>query len=440
MSTLTPESRKASALHRPRGAIAEVAVDELLAGSRLGFPVHDASGVLLLAAGSIITDELKTNLRRRTRGKLQVAVEDVSVVTARPREPAPAEQFDEGALLEQIDRLVNTAMKSMQGGGRPLRNEIVMRGCVGYDARQRQRLADQHARNINAIGDLAAQATVGRQCDGGIIGDMAAEYLRELKADPASAVSSAALFASDALLERHAIEVCLVAMAIGIEMDLDAEQVRQLGIAGLTNDFGMVRVPPAIRNAPRKLHDQELREIRRHPRYSFELLARMRHLPPSIPAIAYQVHERFDGSGYPHGRAGKEILLPARVLQVADTFVAMASRRPHRPALSRYRTMERVVRMAGKRRFDPEVVRALLRAQSLFPLNSFVRLSDGSRARVVRSNRDAYAAPIVELNPDEFPEERFPNGESTIVDLKNAPIAIAQALRTPGRDEREQDA
>lgn len=137
---------------------------------------------------------------------------------------------------------------------------------------------------------------------------------------------------------------------------------------------------------------------------------------PDIPngsrMVAYQMHERCDGSGYPRRRQGNQIHPLAKIAAVADAFIALVSPRPHRPALLPYRAMELMVCDAHRGLYDSEVVRGLLHTVSLFPIGSCVKLNDGRMGTVVRSNHDAYTAPVVEIwTPDSM------HGESDVVNL-----------------------
>jgi hypothetical protein len=121
-------------------------------------------------------------------------------------------------------------------------------------------------------------------------------------------------------------------------------------------------------------------------------------------------------------------------VQVADIFTALRSPRPYRAPLMPYAAMECLIRQAREHYVEPDVVRALLRIQSLFPLGSFVTLSDGSVARVLRSNRDDYTRPVVQRVQESNGKFSQPQ-EGVLIDLRSSPLTIRQALPTPGTKE-----
>jgi sensor domain CHASE-containing protein len=157
----------------------------------------------------------------------------------------------------------------------------------------------------------------------------------------------------------HERRVVDLSIAIGKEMDLDEAVLEGLKIAATLHDVGKIYIPAEILSKPGKLNDLEFSMIKAHPRYSHEVLGNI-DFPWPIADIALQHHERIDGSGYPNGLKGKDILIEAKILAVADVIEAMASHRPYRPALPLKEAMEEVSKGAGKI-YDQKVVDATLK-------------------------------------------------------------------------------
>ncbi len=123
-----------------------------------------------------------------------------------------------------------------------------------------------------------------------------------------------------------------LALAIGVDMGLDEEQLEGLAFAGEVHDIGKVAVPAEILTKPAKLSDIEFTIVRMHSEAGREILESIAFRQP-VAQIVVQHHERLDGSGYPDGLKRDEILLEARILAIADVVEAMASHRPYRPGL-----------------------------------------------------------------------------------------------------------
>ena len=156
----------------------------------------------------------------------------------------------------------------------------------------------------------------------------------------------------------HQHRVAELAAAIACALDWDERRVDQVHLAGLLHDVGKVIVPSEILTKPTRLSDAEFQLIRSHSAAASEILSSVEFDGPVGLAIL-QHHERLDGSGYPSGISGDEVIPEARVLAVADVFEAMVSHRPYRPALPLDSATEELRQGAG-RLYDASVVSACL--------------------------------------------------------------------------------
>jgi PAS domain S-box-containing protein len=150
-----------------------------------------------------------------------------------------------------------------------------------------------------------------------------------------------------------------LAVALGREAGLEGERQHALRIAALLHDVGNIAVPASVLAKPAPLTETELALMRTHVEEGCQLLAEIDFGAP-IADIVYQSHERYDGSGYPRGLKGEDILLEARILGIADTVEAMCSPRPYRPAAGLDAAIEEINRGAG-RLYDPHLVAACTR-------------------------------------------------------------------------------
>jgi putative nucleotidyltransferase with HDIG domain len=130
-------------------------------------------------------------------------------------------------------------------------------------------------------------------------------------------------------------------------------------MAGVLHDIGKMVVPAEILSKPGRITEHEFGIIKSHPEVGYNILKKI-DFPWPIAQIVYQHHERMDDSGYPQGLSGKDILLEARIMAVADVVEAMASHRPYRPALGIDIALEEISKNRGVF-YDPEVVDACLR-------------------------------------------------------------------------------
>lgn len=165
---------------------------------------------------------------------------------------------------------------------------------------------------------------------------------------------SRAIEMRDLYTDGHQKRVSQLAVAIAKEMGLAEERITGIRLGGLVHDIGKISVPTELLTMPRRLTPLELELVKRHPQTGADILGGIEFLWP-LAQMVLQHHERVDGSGYPQGLRGEEILLEARIIAVADVVDAMASHRPYRPALGLDAAMAELRAERG-RRYDAEAV------------------------------------------------------------------------------------
>jgi HD-GYP domain-containing protein (c-di-GMP phosphodiesterase class II) len=157
----------------------------------------------------------------------------------------------------------------------------------------------------------------------------------------------------------HQRRVAELAGAIAAELNLVDDRINGLYMASIIHDLGKISVPAEILSMPRKLSDIEFNLVKTHARSGYEILKDI-DFPWPIAEIILQHHERMNGSGYPRGLKGGELLLEAKILMVADVVESMISYRPYRPALALEEGLGEIETNRGIL-YDPEVVDACLR-------------------------------------------------------------------------------
>lgn len=150
-----------------------------------------------------------------------------------------------------------------------------------------------------------------------------------------------------------------LACAIAREMGLSEERINWIDIAALIHDIGKIYIPAEVLCKPGKLTEIEFDLMKAHPEVGCKILSDINFSFP-ISLVIYQHHERINGSGYPNGIKGDEIMLEAKIIGVADVAESMASHRPYRPALGMDKALEELKSKRGIL-YDPEVVDAFLR-------------------------------------------------------------------------------
>jgi putative nucleotidyltransferase with HDIG domain len=170
----------------------------------------------------------------------------------------------------------------------------------------------------------------------------------------------------------HQKQVAIISCAIAQELGLSEDRIEGIRVAGIIHDLGKISVPSEILAKPTRLTELEFGIIKTHPEVGYEILKPI-EFPWPVAQIVLQHHERMDGSGYPEGLSGEDILLEARILAVADVVEAMASHRPYRAGLGIDKALQEISRNKGTL-YDPEVVDACVK---LFKKKGFKLGSNG---------------------------------------------------------------
>ncbi len=152
----------------------------------------------------------------------------------------------------------------------------------------------------------------------------------------------------------HQNGVAKLACAIAKELDFSDDQIEGLRVACLLHDIGNLNIPAEILNKPGRLSDLEYTLLKTHPQFGFEIL-RTISFPWPVAQMVLQHHEKLDGSGYPQGLSGDQIIREARIITVADVVEPISSHRPYRPALGIEKALD-VIEEGKGTLFDPEIV------------------------------------------------------------------------------------
>ena len=164
---------------------------------------------------------------------------------------------------------------------------------------------------------------------------------------------------NDPYLGRHHTNVSQLALTIGKEMNLPLSMLDGIRMAGMVHDIGMVFIPMEIINRAGALIEEEFDIVKTHPRIGYEILKNIDFDSP-VADIVLQHHERLNGSGYPEGLKGDDIMIEAKVICVADVIDAMSSNRPHRPILGTEIALNELTEHRGVL-YEPEVVDACVK-------------------------------------------------------------------------------
>jgi PAS domain S-box-containing protein/putative nucleotidyltransferase with HDIG domain len=255
---------------------------------------------------------------------------------------------------QQVDRVWNDLM-TKKGGERSTNENVTKDGRTIFCEWYNTSLISSDGQVIG-VASLAQDVTERARAETKLL-----QSVKQLRTTLKAAIDSlaSAIEMRDPYTAGHQERVTRLASAIAEEMGLNEDRIEGIQIAGIIHDIGKLYVPAEILSKPTKLSDLEYSMIKMHSQVGYTILSKI-DFPWPIAQIVHQHHETINGSGYPRGLSGKDILLEARILCVADVVEAMSSHRPYRPALGMQAALDQIAQKRGIL-YDREVVDACLR-------------------------------------------------------------------------------
>ncbi len=188
-------------------------------------------------------------------------------------------------------------------------------------------------------------------------GAVSREMIRQICLDTATALA-AAIEAKDPITGSHGQRVAELAVGLARAVGIRAGELDGIYVGAVLHDIGKIAIPTEILMRTHPLTDEEWALIKRHPLDGAQIISSVR-FPWDVKSLILQHHERFDGTGYPAGLRGEQIVLSARMFAVVDAFEAMTSNRPYRFAMREEKALDEIGQNAGTQ-FDPDIARTFV--------------------------------------------------------------------------------
>jgi putative nucleotidyltransferase with HDIG domain len=194
----------------------------------------------------------------------------------------------------------------------------------------------------------------------------------------------------------HSVAVCVLMVALGKQLGLRGEELKQVGVAGLLHDIGKMAVPHEILNKPDKLTDEEFDIVKNHPRRGWEILQAVYQVDVPALDVCLHHHERMDGKGYPERLSADALTLHARMGAVCDVYDALTSDRCYKKG---WEPAEAIRKMAAWKdgHFDETVFRAFVKTVGIYPVGTLLRLKSGRLGVVIEQSERSLLMPVVKV-------------------------------------------
>ena len=359
-----------------------ITLEELSAGTVCKHPIEDQRGLLLLGRNASITADVLRNLRDRDVAQLRIDARDVESICVDDATPI--------ALSPERERLESIAKSS------PVRDLLIDRHDESLSAERTQELAD------SLILAKAHFEVLREQLSGNVIlsttgfFEIANDYAQSMVDDHDQTVGEVGAATRTCDLDERAIRMTVLGMAVATQMGMTGLQTLELGLTALLHDIGFYAMGRDFSKSIELMDEGELWEYRKHPLVSVSCVSEVPQITDGIQIAMEQVHEQFDGSGYPRGVKAHRIHNYAKILNVVDSYLQLTCPTNERRGIVPHDALGLMLHQASRGLFDPRVMRAFLYIETLFPLGSIVELTSGEVARVIRRPRKGFANPVLQ--------------------------------------------
>ena len=327
-------------------------------------PIAVAAGLVLARIPDVVTGEMRPSRVVHVLGNSWFAIGPAVVFSMAGTDPADAGPavFIVALVAQFVGDFWAAAARDMIGSGATVREQFGEAWVYAVDlALTPVALTVGLAIEISPLAALAPLPLIA------LLGFFARERRQRLEGllELSNAYSGTAFLlgdvveADDAYTGRHSRSVVELCLAVGDALDIASDRRRNLQFGALLHDVGKIAIPKEIINKPSKLDPGEWQVIKTHTVEGQKMLERVGGFMQEVGLIVRSHHERWDGDGYPDRLAGENIPLEARIINCCDTWNAMRTDRPYRPALAYEAAVAEMVRCSGSQ-FDPTIVDALL--------------------------------------------------------------------------------
>ena len=247
-----------------------------------------------------------------------------------------------------------------------------------------------------AVTAMFQEARMGKAVDTASAQKLVEEISASVSRNPNALISLARLKTADDYTYMHSVAVCALMIALSKQLNLDEEQTRSAGIAGLLHDLGKALMPMDVLNKPGKLTDEEFAIIKKHPEEGLKLLQASNCTNDIAHDVVLHHHEKTDGSGYPKHLKDSEISLFSKMGAVCDVYDAITSNRPYKAGWDPAESLRKMAEWTNGH-FDPTVFQAFVKSLGIYPIGSLVKLNSGRLGIVIEQAEKSLLTPRIKV-------------------------------------------
>jgi len=318
---------------------------------------------------------------------------------------------------------LSEAQAQAGGSAASIRGTTVYKDSVSLDA-ELPLAQTAIAKTANVLRQISRDVQVGGAIDGAKVRQAASDITESVVRNPDAATLLVQMQEKSGESFNRAMHVSVTMSIFGRFLQLPRESIEQLGLLGLLQDAGKLKLPVALLEKREPLTAEEVALYQTHVDHSVEILTKTPGLPNELPGLASLHHEHFDGSGYPRGLRGVAIALPGMIAAIVDAFDTLVAPPPQGRHMSPSNALNVIYKGRGTQ-FQPALVEQFIQCVGVYPVGSAVELNTGEVGIVIAQNPLRRLQPRVMVVKDAKGYEKRPY---TMLDLAKEPKATPDEI------------
>ena len=306
---------------------------------------------------------------------------EISIDTSKGADLAPSPT----ARINDIERRFNALAERPKAAPRQV--------SLGEERRRASRLIGEASGTVT---DLMLAARNGHKVDAARLEPVVAKMIESVSRNPDALAPLARLKKMEAYATEHAVATAALIIALGRQQGIAEPELEKMALGTMLKDIGQAALDARLITKPGMLSKSEYSLVQSHVEEGLAVLEATANLAETSVAVVLEHHERYNGCGYPYRMAGDEISVAGRMAAIVDTYDAMTSERPYRPAISPSMALRQLYDQGGTQ-FDPALVAAFVRTVGVYPVGTLVLLESGHLAVVEEVHHDNLLSPVVRV-------------------------------------------
>ncbi len=249
---------------------------------------------------------------------------------------------------------------------------------------------------ISQVKDVFESIQVGKTFDMTQLNQSVNSIIDEITSNNNILINLSEIRTYDGYTFAHSVNVCVLSIVVGLKLQLNQLELKKLAVGAILHDIGKTCIPANLINKTGRLNQKELSEIQRHTIHGWQILRNHPEISLLSAHIAYQHHEQPNGHGYPRRLIDEQINQNAKIVSVVDAYDAMTSARPYRNAMQPSQALHLIRQLSGIQ-FSPSAAKIFLQCVAPYPIGSRVLLNTREIGVVVDVNNINKERPVIRL-------------------------------------------